>query len=140
MDRFRVVEFKGGVPHRVMNMLIEMCFPKDDAKDVDENMAEQNMKSFVAFDGDTPVVMFTIQRHPTLKTIRDEVHNVCTNRDYRGKGLMYHFMAKHLPSTCFLRVYTSNKAAVALYEKLGFVRKGPKLAHGKMYRMVRQSG
>ena len=56
-----------------------------------------------------------------------EISGVCTNPDYRGRGLaatLSHTVASHILArgeTPFLHAYAGNAAAIAIYQALGFV-------------------
>ncbi len=79
-------------------------------------------------DGDRLVAMAGERMKPEGFT---EVSGVCTHPDHRGRGyaaMLSAAVADRIVArgeTPFLHAFTSNRAAVALYERLGFVLRAP---------------
>jgi ribosomal-protein-alanine N-acetyltransferase len=75
----------------------------------------------------------TVVGYGVMSVVVDESHilNLCIHPDWQGKGLgrklilrLLKIARQHGAETAFLEVRESNRAALALYEKLGFVQIG----------------
>jgi ribosomal protein S18 acetylase RimI-like enzyme len=80
------------------------------------------------FDNDKLVAMTGQRLHPDNYT---EISAVCTHPSYLGKGYAAALIRHQLHLICtssqvpFLHVRDDNERAIALYERLGFIRNGP---------------
>lgn len=80
------------------------------------------------FSNDELVAMTGQRLHPGNYS---EISAVCTHPDHLGKGYAAALIRKQLQQICktgqvpFLHVRDDNERAIALYERLGFIRNGP---------------
>jgi ribosomal-protein-alanine N-acetyltransferase len=141
---FRTRIFRSDDLERVMK-INEACLPENYSTFFYRDLYQRFPKTFVVAEADDEIqgyIMCRIERGLSkLKTFRTARHahvvSIAVMEVYRRRGIAFELLQKAMENgveaynvtECYLEVRVSNKPAINLYEKLGFINVNRKLGY-----------